>query len=825
MKKTVYLILLLCSVLFCVTSVFAQEPDSMPRYYVSELGSDENPGTEELPFKTIACAVKNLGHSDGTVVICGEGFWDGVPAHTGKIVFEGLSAEAVSEQIIDFSEKNDSSSNKGCLHLGGDSVFKNITFRAHGDKHIFTDGHDIFLEGKIGYVNETDEDEKLEICIGSFGSECEGSFAVLSAQCEIKSVSVGHNAMSKVTGKTSVKICGSDVESVYICGNGAEIEDLELIISSGTLGTLETKRAYKARSKISGSVFVISNNGLGVPFENNAGISASGGVHYIECSSGTGIQKVTDSDVLYKVTEGKTLVAENTETGKLCYSSVGGHIALPAGSYKITSSDTDYFTNDGSTVTVLSPVALDYGESLYTSPAHEKTVFLGWVYKNTGIGPSDGELLPAGTVLEAKYETVSEDEFGISGVRIKSGGICFVGNMTATFGGKISPSDFGITVFPQKLLAGDRLVKNGSYTRDGVTYYSKSKEDSNGDGKVTFTLEGIDAENYHENYCAVAYAEYTTANGQKHTLYSDMYTSGIADVLKNRKAENDKDKEVFEMLYNEWKEKYFGAGTTPIKSAAYEHAFAVNDTGMQIKEITLGTGEADDEVVIAMLTDTHLHTTSPKARETLERSMKYASFADKIVLCGDNIEAVSSDEDVELLRKTVWEPYPGTICVIGNHDMFYGDSAQLRAKVQNIWPHNPWYYSELVGERVLVVSIEDGESVFTDEQCDAFEKDLKLARENGYTVLFFHHISIRNIDKSKGANERMYEIVKNNHDVIAACFSGHNHVDEYREIDASYENADGEKVEVKIPCYKLESNNGDPDDVDYTGNILFIRVR
>lgn len=258
-------------------------------------------------------------------------------------------------------------------------------------------------------------------------------------------------------------------------------------------------------------------------------------------------------------------------------------------------------------------------------------------------------------------------------------------------------------------------------------------------------------------------------------------------------------------------QKIYMENTEKFDSPVYETAYSLNKNGVKVRELEL-CGKGKGEVTVAMITDSHLRDDEGFIT-ALKNAIECASAAKQIVLCGDSIESTSNRKHVELLKEMVWDPYPETVCVLGNHELFYGDEADNRAHIEKVWPHDPYYYSKVLDDSVMIIAADDNKGYFVDAQCDKFEKDISFAREKGLAVLFFHHISAAGYDRTLEANDRMYNIIKASCDVITACFSGHHHVDQYKEIEC-----DGGRV---IPCYKLEAchENGS------CGNVLFITVK
>jgi hypothetical protein len=350
--------------------------------------------------------------------------------------------------------------------------------------------------------------------------------------------------------------------------------------------------------------------------------------------------------------------------------------------------------------------------------------------------------------------------------------------------------------------------------------------------RYTLCLVDIIPKNYNNFYTCRAYAICKNANGGTFTLYSAPVASSLINITRNNEPVSEADRAVFEETVQTWKNTYFGEGITPVNNSKYANAYTVNSNGVSVREITIDSGNKNEKPVqIAMITDAHLYSGAPGHTEALDKAMLCASFADQTVLCGDNVESSSSSADIELLKTHVWDVYPNTIAALGNHEYFYPNSFttdELKAKIDALWPHNPDYYSRLIGNKVLVVvadnarQIKFGESVyyFTEEKCTMLERDITYARENGYTILFFCHVGLSNLDRSLMANERMYELITSNADVIKGCFSGHGHEDNTAALSATYLDKNGNSISSTIPYYWLRGCAEDNNQ----GHVLYINV-
>ena len=206
-----------------------------------------------------------------------------------------------------------------------------------------------------------------------------------------------------------------------------------------------------------------------------------------------------------------------------------------------------------------------------------------------------------------------------------------------------------------------------------------------------------------------------------------------------------------------------------------------------------------------MITDSHIYDRAPERIEALKRSLKIAIESDQIVLCGDNIEC---HEYFYLLKECVWDKYPKTICVLGNHEEFYGDQNKNRKFIDENWHHDTKYISRLLKGNVLIVGMDDGQGYFNKQQIKKLSIDIKNAKKNGYTVIIFQHISFKGLREITEENLEMLDLVNSNSDVIKGVFSGHSHSDSVSFLESG------------IPCYTLKSNN----DPEFDGVVLKIIV-
>ena len=270
------------------------------------------------------------------------------------------------------------------------------------------------------------------------------------------------------------------------------------------------------------------------------------------------------------------------------------------------------------------------------------------------------------------------------------------------------------------------------------------------------------------------------------------------------------------------KTEYFAQGTTEEKeaSAVYKTVYRMNESKVLVRELELDAG-LGEEITLSMLTDMHIRKERNDILCAVRNAMECASFSDLTILCGDNIESISDSEHLRILKEEVWEKYPDTICVVGNHDQFYGDAVENRKLLDSVWPHDPYCYSRVLNNKLMILAVDDNTGAFWEGLCDKIEKELSFARKNGLSVLLFVHIAFPGLNMEIEENKKTYEMVRSYADVVKATFSGHNHVDYYGEFPGFYKDADGNTVERNIPVYKLQANS----EPDFTGNVLYIKVK
>lgn len=290
-----------------------------------------------------------------------------------------------------------------------------------------------------------------------------------------------------------------------------------------------------------------------------------------------------------------------------------------------------------------------------------------------------------------------------------------------------------------------------------------------------------------------------------------------------------------------------------------------NNEGLCIRDVTLNLG-LGEEIIIGQLSDIHFNfcneedfleadpvvmstyeyrewnrgaTTVPKAR----RCFEFLNDVDFMVINGDTMDYLSHGA-MELTKTEIFNKYSNCIATIGGHEsarrmqgkVDENTTLEERLKiVQSVWPHDIYYVSRLVKNKVLVAGFYNNQATCPKVVYEKLKADIALARKNGYVILLFAHetFATRNPEHSNvteadvlqagdtsgfpkdfysgetrgnkmvgNANcdettKAVYELIINNADVIKGVFAGHLHNNMYLEILAK--TADGK--EAVIPQY------------------------
>ena len=264
--------------------------------------------------------------------------------------------------------------------------------------------------------------------------------------------------------------------------------------------------------------------------------------------------------------------------------------------------------------------------------------------------------------------------------------------------------------------------------------------------------------------------------------------------------------------------------------------------GVMVREATIESGRGGEPVEIVQVTDIHFnylndqdfaennpsvmstyaqreHMKDGYSRKNAEACMYYGGFFDQIVVTGDTIDYLTYGA-MEMLKEIIWDPYPGTLVALGNHDpvrvMGLGkdvaDPSSLESRYQILqknWKHDVYYTSKVVKNKVMVIQLDNSQNKFWDSQIPKLKADIETARKKGYVILLFAHIPLSTNNpaetgvyeiarnpksrynfytggvggiNSTGATREIWDMIMNNADVIRGVFAGHIHEDYYAEM-------------------------------------------
>ena len=287
-------------------------------------------------------------------------------------------------------------------------------------------------------------------------------------------------------------------------------------------------------------------------------------------------------------------------------------------------------------------------------------------------------------------------------------------------------------------------------------------------------------------------------------------------------------------------------------------------TGQYIFEIEIDSGLGGEPCEINQITDVHLNYVAisdeddrevmgTRAVRTWNRegesvksiinAMNVAQYSDQTVITGDVLDYLSNG-GIMLMKRHILERDPNVLVALGGHDytkqMQTGlpDELPLEARlgeIAEIWPHDMFYCSKEVGDKVIAVCLDNSRGLFLECQIEKLEADIKRAREENKILLLFAHepiathnyegeipplwamygarakmdfdseISIGAKSSDDEATLKVYSLITENADVIKGFFCGHRHSAFYSEIKASYTDENG-KHDAKIPQWVEPGN-------------------
>lgn len=327
------------------------------------------------------------------------------------------------------------------------------------------------------------------------------------------------------------------------------------------------------------------------------------------------------------------------------------------------------------------------------------------------------------------------------------------------------------------------------------------------------------------------------------------------------------------MVHSEEKTRYFSQPTVDIVGSSADprtHIYQLTESGMMVRYANFKTDKGGDKIEILQFTDTHLNRINQRDIEennpvvastrvyrksfrdektvpTTKAALALVPWFDQTVITGDVIDYLTWGS-LELMKELITDPYPDVLMPIGMHDLvrkmqgIVDDPTTLESRqeiVKPYWPHDIFYTSRVLGDKVMVVQLNNCVGKYFDHQTEKLKADIERARAEGLIVLIFQHeqmcshnpkekavVPLRQDDRHRspddptnyfdawGGNDadtdeesrRMYDLIRGSADVIKGVFCGHHHCDEYNEIIAWYTDAEGQRVDTVIPQYVLTGN-------------------
>lgn len=293
--------------------------------------------------------------------------------------------------------------------------------------------------------------------------------------------------------------------------------------------------------------------------------------------------------------------------------------------------------------------------------------------------------------------------------------------------------------------------------------------------------------------------------------------------------------------------------------------YRLASSGHTICDIEIDTKKGGEPVTIGMCTDLHFNLCTkedaldPEVNYTEQcrmwlangksipqacKSLEALDYCDAGVVTGDILDYLSYGA-IELTKRLIIKKYPDYLLAPGGHDITkqmqtgIPDQLPLEERVailKEFWPHDLHYVSKEVGDKAIIVAIDNGQSKYLDCQIEKLAADIEKARREEKVVLIFQHepISTGNPEhrsvlatiKASGASEyanfytyppfkddetcdestrTVYRMICDNADVVRGVFAGHWHSQFYAEINGSYMK-DGERIEATIPHYAIYGN-------------------
>ncbi|MBQ4552172.1 MAG: metallophosphoesterase [Clostridia bacterium] len=311
------------------------------------------------------------------------------------------------------------------------------------------------------------------------------------------------------------------------------------------------------------------------------------------------------------------------------------------------------------------------------------------------------------------------------------------------------------------------------------------------------------------------------------------------------------------------------------------HVFRFADSGIIARCAFVESKKGGDELHLLQLTDIHLSylnlqdfeeknpvvmSTYDERRSSfnredvfrnLDRVMSLAPLFDKTIVTGDVMDYLTWGA-LEYTQRYLYDRHPAVLLSPGGHDVSrrcqgkVADTSSLASRyemLKTVWQQDVYYHSEVLGDKVMLVLLNNGENRYYAHQTEKLRADIERARRENLIILLFQHepicthneketavtplwvnlspaprdycngvYFIGNTHKTEDESMEMYRLITESADVIKAVFCGHMHNEVYTEI-AGTDYSSGEAKPVLIPQYILDAAAYDK------GHMLVITVR
>ena len=525
-------------------------------------------------------------------------------------------------------------------------------------------------------------------------------------------------------------------------------------------------------------------------------------------------------------------------------------------------------------------VTLDLSEISPDTP--DGKLFIGWKTAD-GNNAEKNISLSAGDILTAQFidfDAGGNADFKITETSVrteKQVGLRFTVQLSDRLYGNLpGAAEYGAAVLPSDIVNGNswaELELNKAYAYGNESFTAadipaeKLFDTENGITNYTVCITDITDSKLIRQYTVRGYIKYTDLNGNGRVLYTD-YASANMYAAARTALENDglsdSERGVLNCIVDKVKAmqsaKYENTEKIAVTGSAEDpnyYVYKIGENGISVREAVINLG-LDNPIEIVQLSDMHLNylnsrdyaEKNPTVLSTNDmrtfgknassvgnarNAIDFARTADAVVLTGDTFDYLTYG-GIELLNKEIWDIIPDAIVTVGNHEYLQKMqgvmpetlSAETRWQIlRDNWKHNIDYSSKVVGNKVMLIQLNNGEGKFYDSQKAKLEADIELAKTNSYKILMFMHEpictgnsadtnipAIRKDDGSASGNyysgqvgnpgtdsatKAICDIIAANGDIIKGVFNGHQHADYYSEILAK--TASGENA--VIPQYTL----------------------